>query len=212
MTFSIVLCDPKSKTLGVAVAICHFAVGALVPHLKSGIGAIATQAATNPYLGLKGLEKMASGYSLKDSLFAALKEDPAKDSRQLHGVDVLGNAWAWTGKDTVEWSGHKCGKNFSLAGNMLVGEQVLEACFEVIKSKKDEPIEERLLKALKAGEDVGGDVRGRQSAALLTIKNQPFPFCHLKVDDNKDPLSELEHLLKEFRRPYYQDFLDAIPN
>jgi len=212
MTFSIVLCDPKSKTLGVAVATCHFAVGALVPHLKSGIGAIATQAATNPYLGLKGLEKMASGYSLKDSLFAALKEDPAKDSRQLHGVDVLGNAWAWTGKDTVEWSGHKCGKNFSLAGNMLVGEQVLEACFEVIKSKKDEPIEERLLRALKAGEAVGGDVRGRQSAALLTIKNQPFPFCHLRVDDNKDPLSELEHLLKEFRRPYYQDFLDAIPN
>ena len=212
MTFSIVVCDPKSKTLGVAVATCHLAVGALVPHLKSGIGAIATQAATNPYLGLKGLEKMTSGYSLKDSLLTALNEDSAKDSRQLHGVDVSGNAWAWTGKDTVEWSGHKYGKNFSLAGNMLVGEQVLEACFEVIKSKKDEPIEERLLQALKAGEAVGGDVRGRQSAALLTIKDQPFPFCHLRVDDNRDPLSELEHLLQEFRRPYYQEFLDAIPN
>ena len=84
------------------MATCHFAVGALVPHLKSGIGAIATQAANNPYLGLKGLEKMASGYSLKDSLLAALKEDTDKDSRQLHGVDVSGNAWAWTGKDTVE--------------------------------------------------------------------------------------------------------------
>ena len=142
----------------------------------------------------------------------ALNEDSAKDSRQLHGVDVSGNAWAWTGKDTVEWAGHKYGKNFSLAGNMLVGEQVLEACFEVIKSKKDEPIEERLLQALKAGEAVGGDARGRQSAALLTIKNQPFPFCHLRVDDNRDPLSELEHLLQEFRRPYYQEFLDAIPN
>ena len=156
MTFSIVLCDPKSKTLGVAVATCHLAVGALVPHLKSGIGAIATQAATNPYLGLKGLEKMTSGYSLKDSLLTALNEDSAKDSRQLHGVDVSGNAWAWTGNDTVEWSGHKYGKNFSLAGNMLVGEQVLEACFEVIKSKKEEPIEERLLQALKAGEDTTG--------------------------------------------------------
>ena len=121
MTFSIVVCDPKSKTLGVAVATCHLAVGALVPHLKSGIGAIATHAATNPYLGLKGLEKMTSGYSLKDSLLTALNEDSAKDSRQLHGVDVSGNAWAWTGNDTVEWSGHKYGKNLSLAGNMLVG-------------------------------------------------------------------------------------------
>jgi len=149
---------------------------------------------------------------LKDSLLTSLNEDLAKDSRQLHGVDVSGNAWAWTGKDTVEWSGHKFGKNFSLAGNMLVGEQVLEACYEVIKSRNKEPIEEILLQGLKAGEAAGGDVRGRQSAALLTIKDQPFPFCHLRVDDNRDPLSELEHLLQEFRQPYYQEFLDAIPN
>ena len=211
MTFSIVVCDPESNKLGVAVATCHLAVGALVPHLKSGIGAIATQAATNPYLGLKGLEKLSRGYSLKDSLIESLNEDLSKDSRQLHGVDISGNAWAWTGKNTVEWSGHKFGKNFSLAGNMLAGEKVLEACFEVIKSRKNEPIEEILLKGLKAGEAAGGDVRGRQSAALLTIKDQPFPFCNLRVDDNRDPLSELEHLLQEFRRPYYQEFIDAIP-
>jgi len=212
MTFSIVLCDPESKKLGVAVATCHLAVGALVPHLKSGIGAIATQAATNPYLGLKGLDKMSQGYSLKDSLVTSLNEDLAKDSRQLHGVDFSGNAWAWTGKNTVEWSGHKFGKNFSLAGNMLAGEKVLEACYEVIKSRNNEPIEEILLQGLKAGEAAGGDVRGRQSAALLTIKDQPFPFCNLRVDDNRDPISELEHLLQEFRRPYYQEFIDAIPN
>jgi len=212
MTFSVVVCDPESKKLGIAVATCHFAVGALVPHLKSGIGAIATQAATNPYLGLKGLEKMSRGYSLKDALKTSLNEDLVKNSRQLHGVDVSGNAWAWTGKDTVEWSGHKFGKNFSMAGNMLAGEQVLEACYEVIKSRNKEHIEEILLQALKAGEAAGGDVRGRQSAALLTIKDQPFPFCNLRVDDNKDPLSELEHLLQEFRLPYYQEFRDTIPN
>ena len=212
MTFSIVICDPESNKLGIAVATCHFAVGALVPHLKSGIGAIATQAATNPYLGLKGLEKMSGGYSLKDSLITTLNEDLAKDSRQLHGVDVSGNAWAWTGKDTEEWSGHKFGKNFSLAGNMLAGEQVLDACFEVIKSRNKEPIEEILLQGLKAGEAVGGDRRGRQSAALLTIEDKPFPFCNLRVDDNRDPLSELERLLKEFRLAYYQEFIDAIPN
>ena len=116
------------------------------------------------------------------------------------------------GKDTVQWSGHKIGTNFSLAGNMLVGGQVLEACHGVIKSRNQEPLEEILLEGLKAGEAVGGDVRGRQSAALLTIKDQPFPFCHLRVDDSRDPLSELEHLLKEFRKPYYQEFIDAIPN
>ena len=212
MTFSIVVCDPESNKLGIAVATCHFAVGALVPHLKSGIGAIATQAATNPYLGLNGLENICSGYSLKDSLIKSLNEDLAKDSRQLHGVDVSGNAWAWTGKDTVEWSGHKFGQNFSLAGNMLAGEQVLDACFEVIKSRNKEPIEEILLQGLKAGEAAGGDVRGRQSAALLTIEDKPFPFCNLRVDDNRDPLSELERLLKEFRLAYYQEFIDAIPN
>ena len=80
MTFSIVVCDPESNKLGVAVATCHLAVGALVPHLKSGIGAIATQAATNPYLGLKGLEKLSRGYSLKDSLIESLNEDLDKDS------------------------------------------------------------------------------------------------------------------------------------
>ena len=212
MTFSIVVRDPDTNKLGIAVATCHLAVGALVPHLKSGIGAIATQAATNPHLGLKGLEKMSSGNTLKDSLIESLNEDLAKDSRQLHGVDVSGNSWAWTGKDTVKWSGHKFGKNFSLAGNMLAGEQVLDACYDVIKSRKKEPIEEILLQGLKAGEAAGGDVRGRQSAALLTIKDQPFPFCNLRVDDSKDPLSELEHLLQEFRLPYYQEFIDAIPN
>ena len=212
MTFSIVICDQESNKLGIAVATCHFAVGALVPHLKSGVGAIATQAATNPHLGLKGLEKMSRGHSLKDSLITSLNEDLAKDSRQLHGVDVSGNAWAWTGKDTVKWSGHKFGKNFSLAGNLLAGEQVLDACYEVIKSRNKEPIEEILLQGLQAGEEAGGDIRGRQSAALITIEDKPFPFCNLRVDDNTDPLSELERLLQEFRRPYYQEFIDTIPN
>ena len=107
-----VIYDPESNKLGIAVATCCFALGTLVPHLKSGVGAIATQAATNPHLGLKGLEKMSRGHSLKDSLITSLNEDLAKDSRQLHGVDVSGISWAWTGKDTVKWSGHKFCKNF----------------------------------------------------------------------------------------------------
>ena len=95
---------------------------------------------------------------------------------------------------------------------MLAGEQVLDACYEVIKSRNKEPIEEILLQGLQAGEEAGGDIRGRQSAALITIEDKPFPFCNLRVDDNTDPLSELERLLQEFRRPYSQEFIDAIPN
>jgi len=211
MTFSVVVFDPKSQKLGVAVATCHFAVGALVPHLKSGVGAIATQAATNPYLGLKGLEMMDKGGSLKESLFTVLEEDSEKNSRQLHGVDYLGNSWAWTGNDTVEWAGHIKGKNFSVAGNMLVGEKVIKECVDVLESNEFLPLEEKMLLALQAGENAGGDKRGRQSAALLTIIDKPFPFCHLRVDDHKDPLFELERLLKEFRKSYYQDFLLDIP-
>jgi len=211
MTFSVVVFDPKSQKLGVAVATCHFAVGALVPHLKSGVGAIATQASTNPYLGLKGLEMMARGGPLNESLFSVLEEDSEKNSRQLHGVDYLGNSWAWTGKDTVEWAGHIKGKNFSVAGNMLVSEKVIKECADVIESNDRLPLEEKMLLALQAAEYAGGDKRGRQSAALLTILDRPFPYCHLRVDDHKNPLSELERLLKEFRKSYYQDFLLDIP-
>ena len=211
MTFSVVLCDPKSRKLGVAVATCNFAVGALVPFLKSGVGALATQASTNPHLGLNGLENMANGDSLNDALFSTLEQDPKINSRQLHGVDCSGNSWAWTGKDTVGWAGHITGKYFSVAGNMLVGEKVIKACVDAIESNTNFPLEEKMLIALKAGENEGGDKRGRQSAALLTVIDQPFPFCHLRVDDHKDPLSELDRLLKEFRKPYYQDFLIEIP-
>ena len=212
MTYSVVVCDPKSKKLGVAVATCHFAVGALVPHLKAGVGAIATQAATNPYLGINGLEKMAEGESIEQSFFSVLEGDSEKDSRQLHGVDYLGNSWAWTGNTTIEWAGHINGKNFSVAGNMLAGEKVVKACVDAIESNKLLPLEERMLRALQAGESAGGDKRGRQSAALITIKDQPFPYCNIRVDDNKDPLTELERLLKEFRESYYQEFISAIPN
>ena len=211
MTYSVVVCDPKSKKLGVAVATCHFAVGALVPHLKAGVGAIATQAATNPYLGINGLEKMAEGESIEQSFFSVLEGDSEKDSRQLHGVDYLGNSWAWTGNTTIEWAGHINGKNFSVAGNMLAGKKVVKACVDAIESNKLLPLEERMLRALQAGESAGGDKRGRQSAALITIKDQPFPYCNIRVDDNKDPLTELERLLKEFRESYYQEFFSAIP-
>ncbi|MEC8254723.1 MAG: DUF1028 domain-containing protein, partial [SAR324 cluster bacterium] len=123
-----------------------------------------------------------------------------------------GNFWAWTGTNAQNWAGHIGAKNVSVAGNFLAGPAVLQACMESLQSSTDRSLESRLLQALFAGEEAGGDKRGRQSAALLTIREQPFPWCNLRVDDHPDPLMELTRLLKEFKEPYYQDFIREIPN
>ena len=210
MTFSIVLRDEQDNSFGVAVATRHFAVGALVPHLHCGVGALASQAMSNPYLGLRGLEHLAAGESVEVALQAVLSEDRQADFRQIHGVDAEGNSWAWTGTETQDWAGHECGENFSVAGNMLAGSKVVPACAQALRETQDWKLEERLLHALQAGEQAGGDKRGRQSAALLTIRQHPFPWCNLRVDDHKNPLPELERLLMEFRQPYYQNFIMQI--
>ena len=211
MTYSIVLKDPDHPHFGIAVATRHFAVGALVPHLLQGVGAVATQASTNPHLGLQGLDQLARGLPLPEALQVVLDADPDAALRQLHGVDAAGRSWAWTGSGTQPWAGHAYGNHFSVAGNLLAGPDVIEACVRSLEATSGTHLEERLLHALQAGDAAGGDRRGRQSAALLTIRDQPFPWCHLRVDDHPDPLTELARLLQEFRKPYYQDFIQAIP-
>ncbi|MGA0258617.1 MAG: DUF1028 domain-containing protein [bacterium] len=212
MTYSIVLRDPVKNHFGIAVATKHFAVGALVPHLAAGIGAIATQSTTNPHLGLQGLAAMAKGQLVQDALEQALEQDTSPQKRQVHGVDGHGNSWAWTGAEAQPWAGHVGGENFSVAGNCLAGSFVLAACVESLKLSTDRSLESRLLQALFAAEEAGGDKRGRQSAALLTMREQPFPWCNLRVDDHPDPLMELTRLLKEFKEPYYQEFIREIPS
>jgi uncharacterized Ntn-hydrolase superfamily protein len=211
MTYSIVLRDPDRNHFGIAVATKHFAVGALVPYLQTGIGAIATQSSINPHLGLQGLAWLARGEMVQAALEKAIVKDKWAQTRQVHGVDAFGNSWAWTGTKTHSWAGHLGGENFSVAGNYLTGLTVLEACEESLKFSTDRSLESRLLQALFAGEEAGGDQRGRQSAALLTIRDQPFPWCNLRIDDHPDPLMELTRLLKEFKEPSYQEFIKEIP-
>lgn len=211
MTFSIAVKEPGKPYFGVAVATKHFAVGALVPHLLTGTGAIATQANTNPYLGIQALTRLKSSDTIKEALSYALKHDPDPESRQVHGVDSAGRSWAFTGKDAYPWKGHLCGENYSIAGNLLAGKDVLTACEAALNQNQNLAMEERLLLALQAGEDAGGDARGKQSAALLTVREHAFPWCNLRVDDHPDPLTELARLLKEFRKSYYQNFIRQIP-
>ena len=196
MTFSIVGWDPDPKTggFGVAVATARPNVGSLVP-FASVKGAIATQARVNPELGRQGLALLEAGVPLRVALRALLEADPDRELRQVHGLDAHG-PFAFTGRACVEWAGHRVDPRgrYTVAGNMLVGPQVLEAMAEAFERSEGEELSERLLRALEAGQRAGGDKRGKQSAALLVASPQPRYYHNLRVDDHPDPVAELRRV------------------
>lgn len=224
MTFSIVAWDPATGMTGVAVATKHLAVGALVPHAKAGIGAIATQAQTNPLLGIRGLEllehrRAIASVSEQDGehttaegvVARLLREDAARDERQLHLVDHNGHTAAWTGHHCIDWAGHQTFPHFSVAGNMLAGEQVLTAMATAFQHAEGQELCDRLICALEAGDAAGGDKRGRQSAALYVMHQDPYPHLDLRVDHHADPIAYLRLLYAESRQDYYQSFRRTMP-
>lgn len=211
MTYSLITHDPASNHFAIIVATCHLAVGAFVPHTRPGVGAVATQGETNPMFGNRGLALMASGLSAVETLDRLLLEDSGRDFRQLHLMDATGQAAAWTGPKTAATSAHKAATNVSVAGNFLAGEQVLDAVLDTWQQMHKLPWPERLLDAMRAGETAGGDQRGRQSAALLIQGNEPYAALDLRVDHSHDPLSALEVLIKEARKPYVLRFRQTTP-
>ena len=216
MTFSIVAWDKTTEMIGVAVATKHLAVGALVPHAKANVGAIATQAQTNPLLGIKGLkllEDQGSNLALtpEEVITTLLKEDEDRHYRQLHLVDRQGRTCAWTGSQCVDWAGHFTFDNFSVAGNMLVGEQTLTAMADAYQAKEGMEFCERLLQALEAGEAAGGDKRGRQSAAIYVVHHDDYPHLDLRIDHHEDPIAQLRYIFEESRKEYYQSFRKSMP-
>ncbi|MEZ5851626.1 MAG: DUF1028 domain-containing protein [Hyphomicrobiaceae bacterium] len=194
MTWSIVARDAQTGRLGIAVATCAFAVGARVPHIRSNVGAIATQAHTNPYFGSRGLALLAAGATASHAVRMLLAADEGRDHRQLHVLDTHGDSAAATGEKCIPWCGHLIRQGFSVAGNMLAGPQVIEATAETFAQNDDLPFARRLLTAMHAGEAAGGDKRGRQSAALLIHGDDDFALLDLRVDDHKTPLDELSRL------------------
>ncbi|UFX43296.1 DUF1028 domain-containing protein [Bradyrhizobium sp. 41S5] len=194
MTWSIIARDSATGQLGIAVATRFFAVGALVPHIAPGIGAIATQALVNPYYGIDGLTLLRDGKSPHEAITALLAPDGGRESRQVHVMDSKGRIAAHSGKDCIDWFGHIAGDGFSIAGNMLAGPAVLDETARVYAANEKLPFAERLIKAMFAGEAAGGDKRGKQSAALLIHGTEQWPLLDLRVDDNADPLRELERL------------------
>ena len=201
-TFSIVAFDPVTGDLGVAVASRVFGVGNHVPWAEAGVGAIATQAAMNGGYGPRGLELLRQGLTAPQVLERLLAEDRFErlEGRQVAIIDAQGNIAVHTGAAASEWKGHIKGATFTVQGNILTGPHVAEAMARAFETASGE-LAERLYAALKAGDDAGGDRRGRQSASILVVRKgggsslNNDRLCYINVDDNADPLLELGRLV-----------------
>jgi uncharacterized Ntn-hydrolase superfamily protein len=201
-TFSIVAFDPRTGDLGVAVASRVFAVGNHVPWAEAGVGAVATQAAMNGGYGPRGLELLRQGLSAQQVLDRLLAEDTFDriEGRQVAIIDGKGNIAVHTGPAASEWKGHIKGSTYTVQGNILTGPHVAEAMARAFENSTGE-LAERLYAALKAGDDAGGDRRGRQSASILVVRKgggsslNNDRLCFVNVDDSSDPLLELGRLV-----------------
>ncbi|TDE36955.1 DUF1028 domain-containing protein [Antarcticimicrobium sediminis] len=201
MTYSLIARIPETGEIGVAVASRFFACGAIVPHIGPR-SAVATQAFVNPLWGTEGITRMEAGEAAEDVLADCIRRDAGQHIRQCHMMDAAGRFAAHTGADCVDWCGHIQGDTHSVAGNMLKNEAVLRATFDAFDASGDLPLADRLLFAMRAGEAMGGDKRGRQAAGLRIHQGEHYAHLDLRADDHGDPLSELERLLDVSRERY----------
>jgi uncharacterized Ntn-hydrolase superfamily protein len=214
MTWSIIACDKATGQIGIAVATRFFAVGARVPHIAAGLGAVATQALVNPYYGIDGMKLLREHKRPREIIDILLACDSGRETRQLHVMDAEGRIAAHTGKECVDWCGHLAGDGFSIAGNMLAGAAVLDETAKAYVANATLPFARRLLAAMRAGEAAGGDKRGKQSAALMIHDEEEWSALDLRVDDHADPLSELERLERVSRERWvhFRKFLPTRKN
>ena len=210
MTWSIIARDPPTGAFGIAVATRFFAVGALCPHAMSGTGALCTQALVNPMYGPHGLKLLGEGVPAAEVVQRLIAADAGAAHRQLHVIDRSGRTASHTGSACIEWCGETHAEDYSIAGNMLVGPVVLEATAQAYDRSIGRPFAERLIRALEAGEAVGGDKRGKQSAALLIHSTEDYPDLDLRVDDHVDPLAELLRLY-HVSETYFTPFRRFLP-
>jgi len=200
-TFSIVARDPATGELGVAVQSHWFSVGSIVTWAEAGVGAVATQSFVDPSYGKNGLELMRAGKSAPDTLKELLEKDEGREVRQVAMIDAQGRVDAWTGKNDIQAAGHIVGNNFSAQANLMLNDKVWPAMARAFENTKGD-LAERMLAALDAAQEVGGDIRGKQSAALIVVTGKPTGQAwkdrtfDLRVDDSPQPLVELRRLVK----------------
>jgi uncharacterized Ntn-hydrolase superfamily protein len=199
-TYSIVARDPDTGELGVAVQSHWFSVGSGVPWAEAGVGAVATQSFIDPSYGKLGLDLMRAGKSAPEALKALLAGDDARDVRQVAMIDSQGRVMAHTGAKNIQEAGHHVGQNYSVQANLMLNDKVWPAMARAFEEARGD-LAERMMVALEAAEKTGGDIRGKQSAALIVVTGKPTgrPWADrlfdLRVEDSPDPLKELRRLL-----------------
>jgi uncharacterized Ntn-hydrolase superfamily protein len=198
-TFSIVARCERTGMLGVGMATHAYAVGARCPYARAGLGAVATQAITDPRLGRFALNLLELGYSASRALAEVMASDPHFAHRQVGIVDRDGNSAAETGKANKDWAGHIARKNFVAMGNYLAGPRTVGAMAESFERTGDLELDERLLRAVEAARDAGGQRNGQRSAALLVYDREVFPWVDLRVDAHDEPIGELRRIFGLFQ-------------
>ena len=200
-TYSIVAFDKSTGELGVAVQSHWFSVGSVVPWVEAGVGAVATQSFVEPSYGPLGLELMRAGKTAEESLAALLKADKNEASRQVGMVDAKGKVAAHTGKNCIPEAGHFIGDGFSCQANLMLKNTVWKAMAHAFETTKGELVD-RLLAALEAAEQEGGDIRGKQSAAVIVVKGKSSGvwwkdrIYDLRIEDHPNPVPELRRLIR----------------
>ena len=203
-TYSIVARDPDTGEMGVAVQSHWFSVGSIVSWGEAGVGVVATQSFVNPAFGPNGLELLKSGMSADQVVDKLIAEDEGRDVRQLAIIDVNGKVKSYTGKNCIPGAGNIVGENYSVQANLMLNDKVPGAMSKAFEESKG-PLAERLMAALFAAEQVGGDIRGKQSAAILVVKGRSTGkvwedrLIDLRVEDDPYPLDKLDRLLKIHR-------------
>lgn len=209
-TYSIVAYDSATGDIGVAVQSHWFAVGTVVAWAEAGVGAIATQSFSNPAFGPQGLVLLRTGLSADQTLAALVASDPGQAYRQVGVIDAKGNAAAHTGSKNIQAAGHLVGRHYAVQANLMENDKVwgaMAAAFE----KATGPLAERMIQALEAAQAVGGDIRGKQSAAVLVVSGTPTGKVwvdrkvDLRVDDHADPLAEIRRLWKVHQAYQYMN-------
>lgn len=204
-TYSIVARDSVTGEMAVGVQSHWFSVGTVVSWGESGVGVIATQSFVNKSFGLRGLALLKSGLTAQQTLDSLLATDAGREVRQVAIVDIKGNVAVHTGKNCIDFASHKKGAGYSVQSNMMLTNKVPAAMSYAFENSRGLPLAERIMTAMKAAETVGGDIRGKQSAALIVVAGKPAAepwndkLIDIRVDEAPAPLPELDRLLKTYR-------------
>jgi uncharacterized Ntn-hydrolase superfamily protein len=208
VTFSLIGVDLDTGHVGVAAMTAMPGVGKLVAHARPQLGAAASQAMMNPYLAFDGLDRLGAGANAEEALEELIAADPGREGRQFGLVDRRGVAASWTGSLPEDWKGHRTGLGYAAQGNRLVGPEVIDAAVEAWLDRSGEPLIDRLVAALDAGEAEGGDRKGHRSATVVVMGTEAYPIWDIRIDEADDPLRSLHEMKGEFARDLIPQILE----